>query len=476
MNAIEVKRIIDKKLDQVAETIAFSYGEKYSEKILDQVSELNYYIYDNDYYQIDRLVDIELFKVASEFAKDISDDLDVSEKRRKEINEHVAVAIQFASSLSNPDEYLKKKLSLIKELEKDIDAYVEKAKKLMGFYLKDHEVKKINQIIQEASNQKNSFDVKTINFKRAILQKRFHIKANLDNEMIVHLWDLLESFNPAMETYMSNSYEYCEAVYAQQEEFYRLLGCKGITRDELSTSALIKGIYVNDDVFYSCKNEYMIEFDKLVEDYYFTSSNLDDIFDDLDRKGFYYDKKSISTFIIEVKNLCGVNFVCNDELGNEINFIVCNNNSRLYSREFNETFIHEIVHYIGGVNPNICKKGLCYNGDMRYLNLEEAYTNYFAKEIAAKYTSEYGDLVESNNFDKISTPYDCTLLYMKEVFKLYEEELKEIQMSNTISERMANRMCPFSQIADSVTRIKEAKSYELDCVIKEEIAKLNRRR
>lgn len=476
MNAIEVKRIIDKKLNQVANAIAFCYGEKYSEKIIDAVSELNYYIYDNDYYQIDRLVDIELFKIASEFAKDISEALNVDENRKKVINEYLAVTIEFASSLEFPDEYLRKKLLIVDEFKDNIDFYINETKKVINYYLKDHEVKRINGIIKEATEQKHIFDIQTINFKRSILENKFHIKSNLDNEAIIYLWDLLDSFNPAIETYMQSSYEYCEAIYKQQEEFYKLLGCKGITREELFTEAMIRGVYVSEDVFYSCKNEYMLNFDKLVEDYYFATSNLDDIFDDLDRKGFSYDKKSISTFMIEVKNLCGVNFVCYDEFGKEINFIVCNNNSRLYSREFNETFIHEIVHYIGGVNPNIYKKGLCYNGDMRYLNLEEAYTNYLAKQISKKYTKQHGDLVESNNFERINTPYDCTLLYMKEVFKLYKEELMEIQMSDSISEYSANRLCPISKIADSVTRIKEAQTYEVDAVVKQEIAKLNRRR
>jgi hypothetical protein len=113
---------------------------------------------------------------------------------------------------------------------------------------------------------------------------------------------------------------------------------------------------------------------------------------------------------------------------------------------------------------------------MRYLNLEEAYTNYLSKVISKKYNEKYGDLIESNNFEIMNTAYDCTLPYMKEVFKLYKNELMNIQMSDNISEKKANTLCPFSQIADSVTRIKQAYKVDRSRIIKEEISRLNRRK
>lgn len=476
MKAIEVKRELDKKIKGVAKTIAFYYGEKYSQDILDSIDELAYYVYDNDDYQISRLRNIELVDIAKQFAKDVSENLHVNEKRREEIDTNIAEIILAADALENPKEYIESRVKKIKELKDNYLDYSDEFIKVLGYFQRDYEVKKITKIIDEAYVKNKQFENKTITFKREILASRFNFNGYLTNEECLDLWDLFNSFNPSVKKFMDNSLEYKKEVNSQRRAFYKKVGCKGTSLDDLMIDAQNKGLLVDENLFYDCINEYQKKFDDLTGDYYFASSNLDDIFNDLERKGYYCDTKSISTFIIETKNLCGVNFSCSDEFARETSFIIYNNNERLYSKDFNETFIHEIIHYIGGINSNIGKKGLHYNNDIRYLHLEEAYTNYVAKEITDEYEKNHGDLIEYRNDKRINSTYDCTLSYMKEVFKLYKEELFKIHLSTNISERAACLLMPYSEIADAVSRIKEAEFYNRDDIIKEEITKLSRRK
>ena len=96
MNAIEVKRQLDKKIDGVAKTIAFCYGENHTKNILDKMENLQYYIYENDDIQITRLKNIGLVDIARSFAFDITSQLKVDDKRRKEIEFKIAKILNYS--------------------------------------------------------------------------------------------------------------------------------------------------------------------------------------------------------------------------------------------------------------------------------------------------------------------------------------------------------------------------------------------
>lgn len=468
MKAIEVKKHLDKNICNVANAIAFYYGEKYGGHILETIDELSYYVYDNDDYQIGRLKNVELVSIAKQFAFDISDNLQISKEGKDKVNNELAQIIVDASSLENPRKYVEEKLATIKEFKDNYLDYVDEFLKVLNYFNRDYEVKKLTDKIDNSHLKKNQFDMEIIKIKRKILSDTFHIKNN-DPETISYLWALLECFNPNLE----NIEFYKTYLNEQKKKFYKIIGCQGNDFNELMLEAAFKGIRVTDDLYFRCVSEYLNQFDELVKQYYLRDSNLEDIFNDLDRKGYYVDEKSISTFLIQTDNLCGVNFACIDEFQKETSFIIYNNNEALYAKDFNETFIHEIIHYIGGANPNIYKKGLHYNNDLRYLNLEEAYTNYVSKEITKLYQEKYPDLITSKDERKVISTYDCTLPYMKKVFELYQDELFRIHMSNNIDERSACAIMPYSQIADAVTRIKEA-GILTKAVINEELNKLTR--
>ena len=463
MKAIEIKKQLDKN-------IAFYYGEKYEQDILDAIDELSFYIYDNDDHQVGRLKNIELLDIAKQFARDISEGLEISKENKNKVNDELANIIIASNSFEYPRKFVEQKLSKIKELKQNYLNHVEEFLKVLEYFQHDYQVKKIMSKIDNSYNLNKTFEMETVKIKREILCDTFNIKDNIDYEEVIQLWNLLDAFNPNLE----NLNIYKSVLDKQKKIFYMCIGCKGNELVELMLDASIKGVLVDDNMYFKCSNDYLQRFDELAKKYYFGSSNLEEIFNDLDRNGYYVDEKSISTFLIETDNLCGVNFPCSDEYSNETSFIVYNNNEYLYTKDFNETFIHEIVHYIGGNNPNIFKKGLHYNNDVRYLNLEEAYTNYVSKQITKLYQEKYPDLISSNDDRKLNAAYDCTLPYMEKVFELYKDELFQIHLSTSISEQDACVMLPFSEIADAVVRIKEAGTLA-KAITNDELNKLSRR-
>lgn len=474
MKAVEVKRQLDSKIDGVVDAIAFCYGENYKEDILDRMSELNYYVYDNEDYQIDRLVNVELFTIAKQFARDISDKITLNDKEKDKLNDELANIIIDASDLANSDEFIRQRLSQINELKNDIEKYIVEFKGILNYFINDYEVKSISKTVDQAFIKRKKFDVELIKYKKLILNKKFKVSLKISDEEVIKIWNLLDAFNPSLEQFMSVSYEYKNEVLEMRKEFYKLIGCDSVFEEDIFEEAKLKGLQVKGIDYLVCKNMYENLFEKLMNAYFLSSSNLNEIFEDLYYKNYSFNDKAISTFLVEKVNVYGANFPCYDDLDKVTSFIVFCNNMSLYSKEFNETFIHEVIHYLGGINPNISKSGLQYNKDMRYYHLEEAFTNCLAKEIKEIYTKENGYLVTPVNDSVLNPKYDKTLSYMKEVFKLYKDELIEIQFSRSIDQGEAMEICPIANIADSVSRIMESSDEHSEEISQKEIAKLTR--
>jgi hypothetical protein len=203
-------------------------------------------------------------------------------------------------------------------------------------------------------------------------------------------------------------------------------------------------------------------------------TNIFDIYEDLKGKGYYPDETNI-IYLFNNPSVYGVNFQIVGNNGLE-SYIIFNNDEVMYTSEFTDTCIHEIVHYIGGNNPKLNKRGLYYNDNKIYLDLEEAYVNALTKRIKSDVEEKVGAIVTPFIYNEAANLYDHTLEYMNFVFKHYMDELSKIHLSDNISLTEAKKMIPFDTIAKGVTRImncdkKDVKQYTL-----EEISKLKRNR
>ena len=73
---------------------------------------------------------------------------------------------------------------------------------------------------------------------------------------------------------------------------------------------------------------------------------------------------------------------------------------------------------------------------------------------------------------KISTDYDNCLDYMDFVFQTYGKELQKIQISEQLTLKDANRICPFDTIAIACSRLMNADVKDIKRITNEEVAKL----
>ena len=472
MDAIALKHQIEIKLDSIAETIAFSYGKKYEEIIHKKIKNLMFYVYDNEDYQIDRLENIDLIEVAKEFAKDLTYDLYLDDEKKEELENKLAVLIGGAQDIGISDGYIRKIIKDNPPLNQDIDKSIRLVEDAMYNYNNDYRVKEIRDTIVNARYKIKSFETSLDENKEKVLKSILHLHL-IDSENVSYIWDLLEAFNPANKELFADEF-YKDLFRGQQEEFYELIGLEADGLEELEKLAQENNLLIDDQKYYTLKKEYAKACNDLVKQYYSSTSNLLDIIDDLQTRGYHFDKDAITTFLVSTKRIFGVNFPCIDKNGDETSFIIYNNDAMAYSCEFSETCIHEMIHGLGGANCEISKKGLHYNNDVRFIHLEEAYTTFLAKKISDEYVDKYGNIVDVKVSDEIISKYDRALQYFDVVFNKYGEQLKRIHLSEDIDYKQALSMCPIIDIANSLTLIMDASRGDVEKVTNQEIEKITR--
>jgi hypothetical protein len=471
MNAIDIKKIIDGKMPNIVKTIAFYYGEKYQKLIEKRMKNLQFYVYD-DNAQIDKLESVDLVEIAQMFAKDITSELDLDDSMKKKVELVLGVIIKEAAKYdeNKASLYIKNKLTLPKEFESLINKYVSKIMTVVNYYKNDYEVKNIYNQIEKAKNRKSILKNKLNELRKELLKKYFKIDVSGEDNVDL-VWITLEAFESDNQ---SDSILEQEKINERKSIFYSLIGCKGDSYEELAKDFKKKKLVINDEIIRKCKEEYSSRFNEIYNDDFRNNTNIESIFDDLNSKGYLVDYDVVRSYLNGNSSILGVNFYCRKINNQDGSFIIYNNNHDLYSSDFNDTCIHEIIHYLGGNNLELNKKGLHYDDSIVYLHLEEAYTNYFSKLIAKAYSEKYGDIMEPLLTVEINFEYNCTLKYMEKVFELYGNELKEIQLSDNLSLDKAKKICPIDKIANSIWEILEADEGLKDKVSDEQIKKLVR--
>lgn len=471
MNAIELEEIISSKLDGIAETIAFFYERENKKKVINDVLNLPFYIFNNDASQHERLKYIDLYDIAKEFAKDITLELDIDEETREVLEKKLSVIIKDCYDIEDIElsKYLKKVLSNIEYLNNDIESNITKLITVIRYYKDDYKIKEIKQILASKRSSFDTFRKSVIFSKNSSLRSTLKIYLRDDN-LIEEIWELLYAFNPDL-------YEIADdrervVIVQQQMEFYHKLGYNGQTLSELlSDVKKKKGTIINAENYKKCMRSYELYFNEDLE-HFIGKSSLPRIIQDTKDKKYAYDVDLLIVQLFEPW-LEGINIAYMDEQKNIGSFIVYNNDGGMYSKSSTDNIIHEIIHYLGGINAKYQKRGLSFYNKQEYNYLEEAFVNYLSDVISKKYRKKYGDIIEVRIDDEIVHFLECTKPYMKEVFNLYEKELLNIHIGS-MSLKEANSLCPIEQISKAITRIYQANEKEQSKVIKEEIAKLTR--
>ena len=425
-----------------------------------------------------RVRKIDLLKVAMDYAKDFTYNLDISDSRKKEIElkvGHILLNAYYsydskAASHAEIISYINEMLSDINELKDDLEDCTNHLFFLVQTFKKDYEVKNGEAKVSSSVNILERIKEYLVDEKKQLLKSFFNVNLTNDNEINL-LWEQLSFFKDPMLALLDEP-KFKRSVLDNQANFCKYLGASGQTSMEIVNDAKNKGVLPSSDKIISMEKVFKREIEKkflMIREYH---TNLDYIFKDIEEKGIDLDEKLYATFLLCNRNLTGVQL--SDYEGKPV-CIIFKDTDSLYSNNFIDTYFHEIIHYCGGVNPLLNKYRLVYNGDVRYTALDEAFTNYLSKECYKEYFDKY---TYFNNLIDIqdACTYDCTLTYMKEVCKLYKDVLLEVHFSNSLSLIDVKRKFPIEQIANSVYKIKNTDAKDLDKVTKAELDKLNRGR
>lgn len=468
MDAIVVKKIIDQSMENIVETIAFSYGEKFKNIIKDRLSNILFYVYDNIDYSRQRLENIDLLDIALEFANDITADLNINDEFKKELDNQLGILICLSRHLSNEENLMRAMLKFFPQhslIEVDLKS---KLNELIKRYNDDYEVKKIDNRLMDYEYVMKSFDTKIQQIKAELLKEICHFSPEACE--VNYLWNLLFCFSDSFTIIDDNE----KREY--QEEFYQLVGCKGNNLIELEKDAHTKGIYVNDDIFYRVKEIYDRRYNDAFIDMASKTSNINDIFKDLKDNGYFISQEAISTYLMKNKDISAAVLSGGNSNKAYFNIIIYNNSLALYSSDSTDIIIHELLHILGGTNKVISKIGLYYNDDIKYLHLEESYVNYLSKKIAEIYVGKHGAIIPCKTIKSDKCVYDVTLEYFDVVFKLYHNQLMEVHISDNMSLKDANNLLPIVEIAQSLENIMNADKEKISDVVTKEINKLKRRK
>ena len=472
MDAKLVEGQIRDKLGIIGNSIA-SFLNADEELIANRLKALNFYVYEDSYNQSERIVNVDMSKIAREFASDIFEDLILEEDREKELTDEVTKLI--VSSYYLDEEVVKSKIEDFVSKQPEFKNIPKPAynniKSAINNFLRDYEVKGMIDNLQNGEVHREKVVSKMYGIKADILKRNFNVTVR-DTYNVGWLWDTLSAFTLNNEDLKDCSDEYKNHIYDLRKKFYTAVGCRGGTLQQLEESAKKNGVVMNKSIALSLEHEFCTRFIDECKSDLRAYTNIFEIYDDLESKGYTPDFTNVA-YMFNNPSVYGVNFQVEGRRGLE-SYVVFANNEMLYTTEFNDTCIHELIHYLGGINETNNKRGLYFNDNKAYLDLEEAYVNALSKKVMGKVVTKSGNIISPCTDTEALNVYDHTLEYMEFVFKKYKKELSKVHLSTTISLSQANKLLPYDKIASSVSRImncdkKDVKKYTL-----EEIEKLKK--
>ena len=477
MDAKVVEEQIKDKLIVIGSSIA-SFLNISANPILHRISLLNLYVYEDYYNQKERLVNVDLDTVARAYASDVFEDLYISDKREKELTDSLSQLILSSYDLSDEviNPIIEEYVSSQPEFKNATKAAFNSVKGAIKNFLRDYEVKGVLDNINRGQIYRSEVINIANKIKADILRDNFNINIR-DTYNLSWCWDTLSAFTLDEEDLKDCSEEYKNHIYDLRKKFYVFAGLKGDTLEELETVAKRRVIYLDKNTALSIEKEYNNAFVKECRSGLRGYTNIFDIYDDLKSKGYVVDPTNIA-YLFNNPNVYGVNFQIEGNNGLE-SYVVFNNNEMLYTTEFNDTCVHESIHYLGGINEAIGKRGLYYNDNKAYLDLEEAYVNAVSKQVKELVVSKVGNIIEPAKERDSTNVYDHTLEYMNFVLSRYKKELSKVHLSSTMNIAQANKILPLDKIAKSVSRImncdkKDVKKYTLEEI--EKLKKLPRKK
>lgn len=477
MDAKAVESQIRDKLSIIGDSIA-SFLNAEDSLISHRLLHLNFYVYEDFYNQRERILNVDLGKIAKEYALDVYDDLQLEQERIEELSGELSklilagYALDDASLKGMIEEFVDKQPEF-KNVKK---AAFNNVKGAINNFLRDYEVKALIDNLNSGEVHRENVMSNLCKIKANILKRNFKINVN-DNYNLNWVWDTISAFTLDEDDLAKCSDEYKNRIYDMRKKFYLAAGCKGTTLEELEASAKKTGLCIDKkialDVERECNDLFISECKNELRQY----TNIFEIYDDLKEKVYTPDLTNI-VYMFNNPSVYGVNFQIPGSKGLE-SYILFANNETLYTTEFNDTCIHEIVHYLGGINEVFNKRGLYYNDNKIYLDLEEAYVNAVSKKVMSKVVSQSGNIVEPCQNKDALNAYDHTLEYMNFVLKRYKKELSKVHLSTTINLAQANKLLPYDKIAMAVSRImncdpKDVKKYTLEEI--EKLKKLHKKK
>ena len=143
MDAKLVEGQIRDKLGIIGNSIA-SFLNADEELIANRLKVLNFYVYEDSYNQSERIINVDMSKIAREFASDIFEDLILEEDREKELTDEVTKLI--VSSYYLDEEVVKSKIEDFVSKQPEFKNIPKPAynniKSAINNFLRDYEVKK----------------------------------------------------------------------------------------------------------------------------------------------------------------------------------------------------------------------------------------------------------------------------------------------------------------------------------------------
>jgi hypothetical protein len=472
MDAKGVEKQIRDKLDVIGDTIAsFLCTDKSS--IKKKLDRLNFYVYENYDSQKNRLIEIELRRVAREYANDVFDDIKLTKKKKEELWDRLTSIITNSKFVDDSvvnnsiDSFVRE--TAFKSMSDEIRDRITIA---MNNFSRDYETKDILSMIHVGDYSSKDMEKLSLKVNSDILKEVFNINTYTSLD-INWVWESFMAFALSDEDLENASDDYRKRIKKSQNDAYRCLDCNGNNEKEYKKDLKKRGLVLDKKMvakLEGCYNYRLVKEGKHILNRY---TNVFSIYNDLKSKGYTMEDFNIA-YLFNNRSIYGVNFQIYGK-GGQSSYIVFANNSAMYTSEFNDTCIHEIIHYLGGKDSLHSKIGLYYNDDKRYLDLEEAYVNAVSKRIKDIVVKKYGNIVEPSIPESHINYYDHTLEYMKVVLYNYLKELTTIHLSSIMSLEDANKLMPFNDVANSIYKIMNADDDNVEKYTREEIAKLSKK-
>ena len=210
MDAKGVEIQIREKLGVIGNSIA-SFVNAEEKEIYEKLSRLNFYVYDDYYAHKDRLINIDLYKIAYEYANDVIDELILDSSREEEILSSLTKLILSSYSLS--EESLKNEIETFvdnnKEFKNTKKASFNNIKGAINNFLRDFQSKEIIDEISRGETYRQEVVNKIYNIQAEIIKKRFNITIK-DSMNVKWFWETIYAFSSDENDLKDCSDEYIE--------------------------------------------------------------------------------------------------------------------------------------------------------------------------------------------------------------------------------------------------------------------------